>query len=297
MYKRLKEKLQGINAVSMTPFRSNGEIDYASLGRAMNDLIHGGIEVIYPCGAEAQFYCLSAAEAKKLVRYAVRHVAGKALVIAGVGHDTVTALELLRNAEEAGADGVMIHQPLQPGLTENSLFDYYFSAVRASRLPVLLSVTDELVTDQLLRELSKDPQIIGIIYAHPHLPSFAKAVKAASSELVWICGCSELWAPFFFTAGASGFLSSLVNVDNERPRELLHAMQQQDRQRAMHLWNELRQLEEIGEAYGRAGQVSVMREAMAQLGRLNRRNRPPMAELRPDDKLRVSEVLKAWGLK
>lgn len=296
MQEALAHSLKGINAIPVTPFSGDGGIDYQAFASVLDHLIEGGMEAVYPCGNTGEFYSLTLEEAKETVSFAVRHVAGRAKVIAGIGYDSRTAVALARHAEQAGADGVMVHQPVHPFLLDRGMAEYYREVARSTRLPLVLYVKSEAVTDAALLEAAAEPNIVAVKYAVNHLPSFAKAVRLIGNRFVWLCGTAEMWAPFFYAAGAEGFTSGLVNVDVSRPRLMLEALRLGRYQEAMCLWDEVRPFEELREANRSGNNVSVVKEAMAQLGRIDGRVRPPIAELLPEEKQRVASILGSWGL-
>jgi 4-hydroxy-tetrahydrodipicolinate synthase len=296
MFEDLIQKIKGINAINITPFDATNRVDYTELASNLDFLIGKGIEAIYPCGNTGEFYALSRDEAKEVVRFTVGHADGRAKIIAGVGYDVETAIELAQNASSTGADGLMIHQPVNPFLLADGILEYYRRIARSTSLPILLYVRHESITDEVLAAAAEEPNIIGVKYAVNHLPSFSKAVQRIGSRLVWICGTAEMWAPFYFAAGAEGFTSGMVNVDTARSFALLHAMRSGDYPEAMRLWNELRPFEELREGNRSGNNVSVVKEAMRQLGLGNGRVRPPIAELKPEERRKVREILIQWGL-
>lgn len=296
MYDDLKEKIKGINAINVTPFHDDGPIDYAALGRNLDQLIAAGIEVIYPCGNTGEYYSLSQDEAKSVVEFAVQHIAGRAKVIVGIGYDAGTAANLAVHAEQAGADGLMLHQPVHPFQLEDGLVDYYRQVAASTNLPLLLYVRHESVTARVLAEAAVIPNIVGVKYAVNHLPSFAKAVQQIGDQLVWICGLAEMQAPFFYAAGAVGFTSGMVNVDATRSFTMLQALREARYADAMAVWNEIRPFEELREEKRSGNNVSVVKEAMAQLGLGNGLVRAPLARLSEAERGRVSSVLQSWGL-
>jgi 4-hydroxy-tetrahydrodipicolinate synthase len=296
MHEHFRAKIQGINAIPVTPFRQDEEIDFPALGECLSFLVDNGLEAIYPCGNTGEFYSLDREEAKQVVQFAVKHIGGRALVIAGIGHDEKTAVELAANAEKAGADGLMIHQPVHPFQREDGVLDYYRRIARSTSLPILLYVRSERVTARLLQEAAAIPNVVGVKYAVNDLPSFAQAVQLIGEELVWICGTAETWAPFFYAAGAVGFTSGMVNVDPKRSIAMLEALRNHRFDAAMRIWKEVRSFEQLREQHHNGNNVSVVKEAMAQLGRSNGLVRPPIAQLSLEEKNAVTRILQTWEL-
>ena len=57
------------------------------------------------------------------------------------------------------------------------------------------------------------PNVIGVKYAVPDAARFAAFARDAGLErFVWVAGLAEPYAPSYFSAGATGFTSGLVNV-------------------------------------------------------------------------------------
>jgi len=292
----LKQKMKTINAINITPFDDQGRIDWNDLRNNIDYLIRGGISMIYPCGNTGEFYSLTLQEAMEVTRKVVEYASGRATIIAGIGYDVQTACEMAKHAEAVGADGVMIHQPINPYMLNGGLLAYYQKIVRSTRLPVTLYVKSEQVGLDVLREISREPNVVGVKYAVNNLPLFAKTVKTVGNDIVWICGTAEMWAPFFFAAGAEGFTSGMVNVDTGRSFAMLAALKANRYAEAMDIWEDLRQFEELREKNSNGNNVSVVKEAMRQLGMCSGKVRPPITELQPNEKEMVRQVLVKWGL-
>ncbi|TBL75772.1 dihydrodipicolinate synthase family protein [Paenibacillus thalictri] len=298
MYSHIKQKIRGINAINVTPFDANLEIDWPSLEKNVAFLVENGIQAVYPCGNTGEFYALTLDEAKAVTKFVTDVTAKKALVIAGVGYDAKTACELARHAEQCGADGLMVHQPIHPYLMENGLIDYYEQIAASTSLPLILYVRTETISLEVIRQTAKLPNVIGVKYAVNHLPTFTKTVQNIDEDIVWICGTAEMWAPYFFAAGAEGFTSGLVNVDTKLSFQMLEALQQGRFAEAMAVWNQTVAFEELRAKFSNGNNVSVVKEAMFQLGLIpNSLVRPPIGQLSDKEKEQVSEILHTWGLK
>jgi 4-hydroxy-tetrahydrodipicolinate synthase len=297
-FSSIQSRLKGINAINVTPFDHQLKIDWDSLKRNVEFLLDGGIQAIYPCGNTGEFYALTVSEAKEVTRFVTDTIAKRSLVIAGVGYDAQTASELAAHAEQVGADGIMVHQPVHPYLLPAGLIAYYKQIAASTKLPLILYVRSEQVTPEVLAEVAELPNVIGVKYAVNNPPAFRKAVEAVKQDIVWICGTAEMWAPSFYAAGAEGFTSGMVNVDVARSFTMLESLQAGDYPRAMQVWTDILPFEELRESNKNGNNVSVVKEAMYQLGLIaTSAVRPPIALLQDNEKSRVTEILKLWGLK
>ncbi|UUZ90445.1 dihydrodipicolinate synthase family protein [Paenibacillus sp. P25] len=296
MFDHFKQKIKGINAINVTPFDTGLEIDWPSLRSNIAFLLERGIEAVYPCGNTGEFYALTVEEAKEVTRFVTDFVAKRSLVIAGVGYDAKTASDLARHAEACGADGIMVHQPVHPYLLPAGIVDYYKRIAESTSPPIILYIRSEQITIDAIREAAKSPNVVGVKYAVNHLPTFTKTVQTVEEDIVWICGTAELWAPYFFAAGAEGFTSGLVNVETKRPFRMLEALREGNYPEAMSVWKEIAPFEDLRAKYNNGNNVSVVKEAMFQLGLLpTNAVRPPIGELSEEEKTQVSRILQSWN--
>ncbi len=296
MYEVLKERLKGINAIHLTPFTENGQIEWGQLQKNIHRLITSGIEVIYPCGNTGEFYSLSIDEAMEVTKRVVEYSSGNATIIAGIAYDVDTARKLAKNAMESGANGLLIHQPVHPYIMGDGIVEYYKRIADSTSLPIVVYVRNESMTPDILKETVKIPNIVGVKYAVNNLPLFSQSVRAVEKDVVWICGSAELWAPFFFVAGAVGFTSGMVNVDAKLSQQLLNALKGNRTSEVMDIWNEIKPFEELRARHRNGNNVSVVKEAMSQLGIVNAYVRPPICVLPDAEKAEVTEILKTWQL-
>jgi 4-hydroxy-tetrahydrodipicolinate synthase len=114
--------------------------------------------------------------------------------------------------------------------------------------------------------------------------------------VTWVCGTAERWAPYFFAVGAEGFTSGLVNVTAGPSRALLEALRSGDRTAARRAWASILPFEELRARRRDGFNVSVVKEALRQLGRPAGPVRPPASEVGPDERREIAAVLHTFGL-
>jgi 4-hydroxy-tetrahydrodipicolinate synthase len=295
----LKQALCTLVTVPVTPFDADGQVDLAAFRRVISRMTAGGIHAITPNGNTGEFYSLSVPECAETVRATVAVTSGQEVVIAGVGHDAATASAMARTAAEAGANAIMIHQIVHPYRSPAGWVAYHQAiAGSAPELGVVLYIRDSQVTVEMLTALlGACPNVIAIKYAVADPLLFAALVAQLGGErLAWICGLAESWAPFFWVGGARGFTSGLVNVHTTRSLELLACLQASDYASAMKRWAELKPFEDLRARYANGNNVSVIKEAMAQLGLGTRTVRPPISEISLPERAEVASILAAWEI-
>jgi 4-hydroxy-tetrahydrodipicolinate synthase len=298
-FDHLVQRLRSITAIPVTPFSPDGQVDWTTYSQLVGRLVDDGMRVITPNGNTGEFYALSRDECNKAVEVAAESAGERALLLPGVGYDAATAVEMGRYAEQAGAGGVMIHQPVHPYQSPDGWLTYHQTIADAlPKLGIVPYIRAAWVSGALIRRLAETcPNVVGVKYAVPNPPLFATVVQEAGPEgLAWVCGLAEGWAPFFWIGGARGFTSGLVNVQAALSLEMLHCLETGDYTGSMRIWAQVKPFEDLRARHDNANNVSVVKEALAQLGVCARTVRPPISELPGGERAEVTAILAAWNL-
>jgi 4-hydroxy-tetrahydrodipicolinate synthase len=295
----LRQVLATVVAVPVTPFQADGKPDWDTYAALTGRLVDGGITVITPNGNTGEFYALTAAEARQAAETAAAASRGKAEILAGVGHDIATAVEAAGHARDQGIRMIMIHQPVHPYVSREGWIDYHAAIAGAvPDLGVVLYVRNERITGADIAALAdRAPNVIAVKYGVRDAGTFAAVARDAGIDrFTWLAGAAELTAPSYWACGAHGFTSGLANVDAALPLAMLDALRGGDFGEAMKIWDRVRRFEELRAADASADNVSVVKEALAQLGLCRPDVRPPSRPLPPAVKHEIKQILTSWGL-
>jgi 4-hydroxy-tetrahydrodipicolinate synthase len=300
----LRHALATAVVVPVTPFQADGHPDWDTYAALTARLIDAGISVITPNGNTGEFYALSQAEARQALETAAKVVSAgdehSAELLAGVGHDIATAIETARHAQDHGARMIMIHQPVHPYVSAEGWVDYHAAiAAAVPDLGVVLYIRDERRAGAHIAALAdRAPNVIGVKYGVRDANRFAAVARDAGlGRLTWLAGAAELTAPAFWAVGARGFTSGLANVSPALALAMLDALRKSDFSEAMQAWESARRFEELRLADGSADNVSVVKEALAQLDLCRADVRPPSRPLPAAIKAEISGILDSWGLR
>ena len=290
---RVRAACESVVTINVTPFDEGGAVDLDRYAALVDRQVRAGIDVVTANGNTGEFYALDAAEQAAAVRATVG-AAGDAVVLAGVGHSAKDAAAEAADAVAAGAHGVMVHQPVHPYQSTEGWVAYHREV--AGAIPdhgVVLYVRSPLLGAAAFRALAQAcPNVVGVKYAVPDPIALADLIRTLGSErLVWSCGLAESWAPYFWLSGARGFTSGLATVAPQRSLSLLHALRSGDFAAAMAVWQRLRRFEEMRARRANALNVSVVKEALAQLGLCRSDVRPPISVLTETERAEVADIL------
>lgn len=295
----LSGQLASVVAITVTPFDADGAIDEKNYAAIVDRMVDGGVSVVTPNGNTSEFYTLSAAETERALEITVDTVGDRASIIGGVGHDLDTAVKAARFADAHGANGIMIHQPVHPYVSLDGWVDYHQAIASAvPELSVILYVRNPRIGGAQIARLSDAcPNVVGVKYAVPDPVRFASVARDAGLDrLTWVAGLAELSAPGYFAVGATGFTSGLANVSPQLSVQFFNCLKAGEFGAAMEIWEFVRGFEELRAANESANNVSVVKEALAQLGLCRRDVRPPASVLSEADRSAVGVLLNSWSL-
>ncbi|MFF7240749.1 dihydrodipicolinate synthase family protein [Streptomyces collinus] len=289
--------LADVVAIPVTPFAADGSVERDTHRALLRRLLDGGITTLTPNGNTGEFYALTPEERRLVTELTVEEAGDRAAVLVGVGHDLPTATGSARHARDLGAGMVMVHQPVHPYVSAAGWVDYHRAIAEAvPELGVVPYVRSARLTGARLAELADHcPNVIGVKYAVPDAARFAAFARDAGLDrFVWVAGLAEPYAPSYFSAGATGFTSGLVNVAPAVSRNMLDALRSGDYPAAMKVWEQIRRFEELRAAHGSADNVTVVKEALAALGLCRRDVRPPSRPLPGERRAEVAAIAAGW---
>ncbi len=220
---------RGVICPILTPFDSQGRIDFTALRRLVDFLVEHGVDGLLPGGTTGEGMLLNSEERKQLVEVVVDQAAGRVKVLAHTGSiTTAETVELSRHARASGADGVSVITPYFYFIDEQALFAHYLAVANAvPDLPLSLycypgNARHEISPGLLRRLCAAAPNIVAIKSSSPDLIRFQEYVQASGEGFNPLCGVDALALPAL-SIGAKGQVSGNANVFPEIFRRLYDA--------------------------------------------------------------------------
>ena len=291
-----KRALRGISGVHVTAFEESGAVEPQLTGGIVRRIAEAGIHNIVSGGNTGEFYALRAEEVTRLHAVCIAAADGKAAVTAAVGRSIGEAIATAKSAAREGAQGVMVHHPLDPFAAPQSQADYFIAIAEASELPVVAYVrSNAIAVDDLVR-VATHANVAGVKFASSDLMLFAECVRAtAGSGAAWICGLAEGWAAPFYALGARGFTSGLVNVDPARSLVIWRALEAGDYGTSRELVAHIAGFERLRTRFNNGANVTVVKEALQLRGEpVGAVRLPGLPRLDEADRQQLRQILADW---
>jgi len=289
----------GVCAVLVTPLRADGSLDIPSAERLADHVARSRASTITVGGSVAEFLALDTDERLDVLVATVATVRGRRPVIAATGGELRGAAREAAASVDAGATAIMVHQPLNPFRATAGWVAYHQALAGAvDPTPVVLYVRDAAVGAAALRELADAcPNVVGIKYAVPDVLALARLTEQLGARFTWLCGLAEKWAPFAWQAGARGFTSGLVNLDDTVPMALLQALEAADLGGTRAAWARAAAFEDLRARRGGGASVGTVKTALTRLGVIaDPTVRPPLDGLDAGEVAALDAVLAAGTL-
>ena len=129
----------GVGTALITPFRKDGSIDESAVRRLVRRQIDAGVHFVSPCGTTGEAPTLSDSEKLRVCQLVVDEAAGRVPVLAGAGgYNTREVIELVRELEGIGVDGILSVTPYYNKPTQEGLYQHYKAIAESTALPIVL---------------------------------------------------------------------------------------------------------------------------------------------------------------
>jgi 4-hydroxy-tetrahydrodipicolinate synthase len=295
---RLRNALTGISGILVTPFDEQDRIAPARLRPIIDRAVTAGVHILVANGNTGEFYGLTTAEAEAMVHAVAEQVDGRVPLLAGVGRSINDACALARASAKAGAACLMVHQPPDPFVSPRGVIAYVQRIAEAGQgLPLMLYLRNDGIGLDAIEQLCRVPGVAGVKWAAPTPLRLAEAIRRSDSEIVWVGGLAETWAPPLCAVGARGFTSGLINVWPEHSVAIHAALEAGDYPRAMQLIEVMNGFEEIRAEEQNGTNVTAVKTALQLLGEDCGPTRPPSAwPLTERQMAELQRLLHSWKL-
>src|SRR5438093_1299906 len=287
----------GCGTALVTPFRRDLSLDEETLRKLIRRQIDAGINFLVPCGTTGESPTLTRNEHLRVIDITLEEAKGAVPVLGGAGgYNTAEVIELARELEHLGVDGILSVTPYYNKPTQEGLYQHYKAIAAAIPLPIVVySVqgrTGVNVEPATLKRLAEIDNIVGVKEASGNISQMAAVVHHVPERFAVLSGDDAITLPLI-ALGGRGIVSV---VSNEIPAEmtrLTHLAMAGDFAGARAVQRGWLPLMEVN--FVESNPIPV-KAAMALMGLIEPVWRLPMTPPSPQNQAKIEAVLKSLGL-
>lgn len=210
----------------VTPFKDNGEVDYASAAKLATKLVDEGCDGLVVTGTTGETSTLTDPENTEMFATVVKAVGHRAKVLAGsTTNDTAHSIRLSLAAKDAGVDGILVTAPYYNKPSQAGVIAHVEAIIDAVKLPVMLydipGRSGIAMAPETIIALAKNPLVVALKDAKADYQSTTTVL--ANTDLDVYSGDDGLTLPLM-AAGAVGVVSVSAHVAAAKYRTLVDAM-------------------------------------------------------------------------
>ena len=287
----------GCGTALVTPFQRDLSLDEAALRKLVRRQIDAGINFLVPCGTTGENPTLTRAEHLRVVEITLEEAKGKVPVLAGAGgYNTQEVIELAREVEHAGADGILSVTPYYNKPTQEGLYQHFKAIAAAVRIPMILySVqgrTGVNIEPATLARLAQIDNIIGVKEASGNITQVANVIQQVPGAFAVLSGDDAITLPLI-ALGGRGIISVVANEIPAEMTELTRLCLKGDFAGARAVQRKYLPLMEIN--FVESNPIPV-KAALGLMGLLDPVYRLPMCPPKPENLSKIEKVLEPLGL-
>jgi 4-hydroxy-tetrahydrodipicolinate synthase len=294
---------RGCGTALVTPLQADQSIDEDAYRKLIRFQIEQGIDFLVPCGTTGETPTLNASEHLRLITIAVEEskaaqTAGRRVPVLGGagGNNTAHVVELARQLEALGADGVLSVAPYYNKPTQEGLYQHFAAVAAAVKVPVVLynvpGRTSSNIEAATTLRLAAIPNIVAVKEASGSLAQMSAILAAAPAGFDVLSGDDAITLPLI-ALGGQGLVSVASNEIPGPMARMVKLARAGDFQAARALHFQYLQLMEVNFIESSPGPVKY---ALSRMGYCQEVFRLPMVPVSPASRQKIDAAMKAAGL-
>ena len=222
------DKFKGTGVALVTPFSSNGKIDYIGLQKLVEFQINNGINYLVVQGTTGESVTLSEEEKIAILDYIIEINAGRLPILLGVGgNNTLAVCEKIKFFSNYKIDGFLSVSPYYNKPTQAGIFQHYKVIANSTNLPIIIynvpGRTSSNISSQTTLELASSiTNIVGVKEASGDLEQIMNITLKKPANFLVISGDDALTLPHI-CVGGDGVISVIANAFPKRFSTMVHA--------------------------------------------------------------------------
>ncbi|MFK4116789.1 5-dehydro-4-deoxyglucarate dehydratase [Streptomyces longwoodensis] len=211
--RRLREGMaRGVLSFPLTSFREDGALDPDGFRAHVADRLAAAPGAVFPACGTGEFHALDEDEYRRVVEITVEEAAGRVPVVAGVGYGWAQAVRFARQAEDAGADALLVLPHYLVAAPQDGLVAQLEQLAARTRLPLVVYQRGQVdYSLAAFRRLARIPSVIGLKDGHSDLDRLQRLTLAAPEGFLFFNGAAtaEVQARAYAAVGVRAYSSAV----------------------------------------------------------------------------------------
>ena len=217
---------KGSGVALVTPFQTDGSIDFAALKALVTLQIQGGTDFLVVQGTTGESPTLSQEEKRRVLDTVLEVNNGQLPVVYGVGGNNTLALEPLLKNIPSGVDGILSVSPYYNKPIQKGIVAHFKMVASFTDLPIILynvpGRTGSNMSIETTLELAELPNVVAVKEASGNMEQIMDIIRQRKPGFGVLSGDDNLTMPLI-AAGADGVISVVANAFPERFSQMVHA--------------------------------------------------------------------------
>jgi 5-dehydro-4-deoxyglucarate dehydratase len=291
----LRNKLSGVIAFPVTPFKENLSLDLPGLHHNLSKLLEHPIAAVVAAGGTGELYSLTPAEYARVIELTAHAIEDRVPVIAGVGFGQRLAVEMAQAAEKAGADGILAFPPYYSNADDEGLVEYYRAIGQATRLGMIIYSRDWITfSPAMVERLCTIPTLVAWKDGQGDIRRLQAIMNRVGDRLHWIGGAGDDMVAAYYSIGIRTFTSSIATVAPRLSLKLHELAETGSREALTELLDQCVIPLYALRARRKGYEVSAMKAMMDMIGLNGGPVRPPLVNVSAAEEDELRTILASW---
>ena len=224
--------LNGTATAMITPFTKDGGVNFDAFGKMIDFQIENGTDMLVILGTTGEPATMTEEEKQEVMAYSVKKIGKRAKIVFGSGSNcTANAVRASKNAEAAGADGLLVVTPYYNKCTQNGIYEYYKTIADAVSIPIICynvpPRTGVNILPATMKRIAEIENIAGIKEACGNMEQIVTTARMIRGKCDLYSGDDHLNLPILAIGGA-GLISVSSNIFPKETKELYEFVKKGD---------------------------------------------------------------------
>ena len=285
---------KGLGIALVTPFTSDGQIDYESLKRLIDYQINNGADFLCIMATTGEIPTLTTEEKQRIKELVLNIVQGRLPILMGCGgNNTSAVVEELQKNDFDGIDGILSICPFYNKPTQEGLFKHFEAISKTTTLPIVLYNVPgrtgvNMEAETTIKLAHECQNIVAIKEASGNLKQVEEIIKNKPSNFDVISGDDALTYQII-KRGATGVISVIGNAFPKEFSNMVHLELKGDYENALKIH---RNLTDIFDLLFIDGNPAGIKATLSEMGMIENVLRLPLVPARPGTIQSISKLVK-----